>query len=395
MGNKRISLFVDAHSFDTGFQGTQTFIRELYTQILLTYPDLDIYFGAYDVKAVKKAFPSVESDHILSYKNWKLAILRFAVDIPQYIKKYKFDYAHFQYLLPVQIRGCKYIVTTHDVLFNDFPEYFSLAYRLSRNFLFGRSIKNAAIKTTVSNYSKLRIARYYGIPETDIKVIPNGVSTRVPANETARQFVKAKYNVSNYVLYVSRVEPRKNHTLVLKAYLKLQLYKQNIPLVFIGKNSIADKNLEAIIKGLTLAQSSMFHWFPQVDDVDVKAFYAGCKLFVYPSKAEGFGIPPLEAAVCGVPVLCSSATAMSDFDFFKPHVFNPDDEHDFETKLLAMIANPPTKSFLDNITKVIAVKYQWQPGAKLFHDLLTALPERHEVHKPVTKLYHLTNQIVH
>jgi glycosyltransferase involved in cell wall biosynthesis len=371
MAAKPIKLFVDAHSFDAGFQGTQTFIRELYTQLLNHHPELDIYWGVEDADKIKQLFPSVKPENILLYKKRRPAILRFVFDIPTLIKKHKFDYAHFQYIAPLQQPNCKYIVTTHDVLFNDFPDSFSFAYRLSRNFLFGRSIKNAAIKTTVSNYSKERIAHHYGIPKEEIKVIPNSVSKFDVSKEFARQAIQAKFGIETFILYVSRIEPRKNHALLLDKYLKLELYKQNIPLVFIGLQSIEVKNLKNTIQKLTAQQRTLFHWFPQVGQGDLNNFYAASRLFVYPSKAEGFGIPPLEAAVCETPVLCSSATAMAEFGFFEPHTFDPDNEIEFEKKLALAIANPPSQKVLKNIAEQVLSKYQWRQSAHLFHNLLT------------------------
>jgi len=371
MASKTTKLFVDAHSFDSGFQGTQTFIRELYTQLLNNYPELDIYWGVENADKIREQLPSIKPENILLYKKRKPAIFRFLLDIPALIKKHKFDYAHFQYISPRQQAGCRYIVTTHDVLFNDFPGSFSWIYRISRNILFSRSIKNAAIKTTVSNYSRERIVHYYGISKEEIRVIQNGVSKLDISKEFARQVIKAKFGIENFILYVSRIEPRKNHMLLLDKYLKLQLYKQSIPLVFIGKESIEVKQLQQTIQKLTAEQRAMFHWLPQVEHDDLNHFYAASRLFVYPSKAEGFGIPPLEAAVCETPVLCSSTTAMAEFDFFEPHTFNPDNETEFENKLASIITNPPSQQILKSIAERILSKYQWEQSARLFHNLLT------------------------
>jgi len=61
-------------------------------------------------------------------------------------------------------------------------------------------------------------------------------------------------------------------------------------LVFIGQESIPVGALQKVIQNLTAEQRKMFYWFPQVEQNDLQAFYQACKLFVYPSKAEGFGI---------------------------------------------------------------------------------------------------------
>lgn len=370
MPAKPIKLFVDAHSFDTEFQGTQTFIREIYTRLLSTYPNVDIYWGAQNTERISELFPSVKPANILQYQKRRAAILRFVFDIPLFIKKHRFDFAHFQYLTPWHQYGCRYIVTTHDLLFNDFVSDFSPSYRLSRNFLFGRSIKNASIKTTVSDYSRERIAHHYNIPSGQIQVIPNGVNKPSILKEKAVKSIKEKYGLENFILCVSRIEPRKNQALLLEKYIKLELYKKHIPLVLIGKESVRVERLQQLIQKLTPEQNRLFHWYPQVEQQDLEAFYRACRLFVYPSRAEGFGIPPLEAAICGVPVLCSSATAMSNFDFFGPYTFNPDNEADFETSLAAIIEKPPADDFLKRITETVSQKYQWQQSTQLFYNLL-------------------------
>jgi len=372
MIDKKIKLFVDAHSFDTEYQGTQTFIRELYTQLLNQYPELDIYFGAFNINRISESFPSVGYSHILPYKNSGLS--RFFFDIPSYIRKHQFDYAHFQYMAPLQKSNCRYIVTLHDVLFNDFPEDFSFFYSWSRKFLFGKSIKEAHIKTTVSEYSQGRIANYYNIPTEQIHIIPNGANTSLAKFYTSKKesarMLKKKYGIEQFILYVSRVEHRKNHSLLLEKYLKLKLYERNISLVFIGKASVKVSGLLALISELSAEQKKFFYWFQQVSQEDLSTFYTSCKVFVYPSKSEGFGMPPLEAAICKAPVLCSSATAMKDYDFFEPYIFDPENDKEFEEKLLSIIENPPSEKFIEDVAMNITKQYSWKQSSKLFYNLL-------------------------
>ncbi len=376
MQAKPIKLFVDAHSFDTEYQGTQTFIRELYGGLMSSHPELDVYWGAHHPERVQAALPSVKAQNILPYKKDKGGITRFLFDIPYYLKKYRFDFAHFQYLAPKQQGDCRYIVTVHDVLFNTFPADFSLSYRASRNFLFGKSIKNAAIKTTVSPYSQQHIADDYKIAADTIHVIPNGVNPALNQfyhhKDEAAKIVKEKFGVENFILNVSRVEPRKNHALLLEKYIELELYKKNIALVFIGAESMSVARLQKAIQKLSVEQQAFFFWFKEVEQADLAAFYTACRLFVYPSKAEGFGIPPLEAAICGAPVLCSSATAMSNFSFFEPYTFDPENEKEFEQKLLQMMHNPPSAEFLSCVAEEVSEKYQWKQSSEIFYKLLLA-----------------------
>ena len=376
MSFKPIKLFVDAHTMDKEYQGTYTFLQGLYTAFMANHPDVDVYFGTSDPERLQLAFPHISIQNILVYKNAKPGLLRYVTDIPRYIKQYKFDFAHFQYIIPKSKPGCRYIVTLHDIIFNDYKQYFSFGYRRSRQYLFARSIKNAGIKTTVSSYSQERIADYYGLKYEDIHVLPNGVkATGSLVNrdkEIARQLIKALYGIENYMLYVSRIEARKNHELLLKTYLQLELYKQQIALVFIGKKSALVPALQNLITNLTAEQKQYFHFIEQVNQSDLNAFYKACRLFVYPSIAEGFGIPPLEAAMHEVPVLCSSATAMQSFNFFEPYCFSPANEGEFAVKLQYMLHSPPDATFLANVAQQIQQQYSWQQTAGTFYNLLTA-----------------------
>jgi glycosyltransferase involved in cell wall biosynthesis len=372
---KPIRIFIDAHTFDKEFQGTHGFIRGLYGALSKKYSNIELYAGANNTENIKKELPFIPASNILPYKQHRTGFFRFITDIPAHIKKYDFDFAHFQYTCPAPQPRCKYIVTLHDILFNDFREDFPFAYRLSRNIFFKKSFKHAAIKTTVSHYSRQRIARHYKVPLEKINVIPSGPLSNFGNAYSvmeAKEKISSKYGISNFILYVSRIEPRKNQWLLLKKFLELGLYKQGIHLVLVGKQSIKAAAFRQLFASLNAEQASHVHWLEQVSGEDIEAFYKACRLFVYPSRAEGFGLPPLEAALCKVPILCSDATAMSDYHFFDPYRFNPSDETDFENKLQSMLYSPPGEKELEKIAHTTLENYSWERTADKFYQLLIA-----------------------
>jgi glycosyltransferase involved in cell wall biosynthesis len=372
---KRISIFIDGHTFDKEFQGTHGFIRGLYAALSEKYTNIDLYAGANDTANIAKELPFIPASNILPYKKHRTGFFRFITDIPAHIRKYDFDFAHFQYTCPALQSRCKYIVTLHDILFNDFREDFPFAYRLSRNIFFKKSFRHAAIKTTVSHYSRQRIAKHYKVPAEKINVIPSGPLPGFGAAysmEEARKKILGKYGISNFILYVSRIEPRKNQWLLLKKFLEMELYKQGIQLVLVGKQSIKAAAFRQLFDSLNEEQSRYIHWLEQVPSEDIEAFFKACRLFVYPSRAEGFGLPPLEAALCKVPILCSGATAMSDYHFFDPYRFDPADEKDFEEKLMQMLQSPPGQAQLEKIAHSTLKNYSWESTAEKFYQLLTA-----------------------
>ncbi|MDB5230304.1 MAG: glycosyltransferase [Chitinophagaceae bacterium] len=373
MLKRPLKIFVDAHCFDNEFQGTQTFVKGLYTE-LIQNENFDIFFGCAKPDQLITAIPGINPAKIFPYKKINNTAWRLAIEVPRILNKGQFDFAHFQYVSPVSTNKARSIVTLHDNLFDDFKDSFSFLYRQKRNFLFRRSMLNANIKTTVSPYSQQRISANYRIPMEDIHIIPNAVNSGFGAKfrdkESSKKFINEKYKIENFLLCVSRMEPRKNQLLLLDTYLQLELYKQNVSLVFIGKESIRVEEFKKRMDSLTPQQKRYIHWLKQVDQNDLEAFYKACRLFVYPSKAEGFGIPPLEAAICRVPVLCSNATAMEAFYFFHPHVFNPSDKDLFSKKLIYLLNNEPSETFLDQAAKSVSETYSWKKSAATFINLL-------------------------
>jgi glycosyltransferase involved in cell wall biosynthesis len=370
---KTIRILVDAHAVTAGFQGAQTFIKGLYSGLRQIGANVDIYIAGTGLGELQAAFPFADKQHIILFKKRKPAILRYWIDFPALLKRMHFDFVHFQYISPFAKHGCRFIVTTHDVLFNDYPNYFPWWYRTSRNLLFRRSIRRADVKTTVSAYSRKSISRHYGISEEDITVLPNAIGDRFGKPygwgplvvEIERQFA-----LENFILYVSRIEPRKNQLLLLKTWLRLELWKQQVPLVFVGGESIAVPALHRLVDSLTAEQRKHVHFFNNIGKSALEELYKHCRLFVYPSAAEGFGIPPLEAAAFKVPVLCSNTTAMADFTFFEPYMFNPADEAGFAAQLTAMLASPPDAAFLERTEATVREKYCWKNTAAIFYKLL-------------------------
>jgi glycosyltransferase involved in cell wall biosynthesis len=320
--SKKIKLFVDAHVFDGISQGTVSFIANLYSGIIKEN-NYEVYVGSNNKTKAIELLNSEKFIHVRYNTNSKY--LRLLFEIPYHLWKNKIDFAHFQYITPI-VKPCKFILTIHDVLFLDFPQYFPLIYRLKNKILFKISTYRANIFTTVSKYSSSAIKKHFNYNK-NIFVIPNILNTSLKNSQ-----IETLLNKKKYILYVSRIEPRKNHALLLKAWLELELYNQEIYLVFVGHNTIESKDLTNNFINMNELQKKYFIHFNNINSPKLSWMYSNCLLFVFPSLAEGFGIPPLEASLFGSKVLVSNSTAMKDFDFF-PYNFNPSNYEEFKSKL--------------------------------------------------------------
>ncbi|PCJ23218.1 MAG: glycosyl transferase [Flavobacteriales bacterium] len=362
-----MNILVDAHIFDDKYQGTRTYIKGLYSALIPIAKDWNFFFIASDVEQLEKEFGTTSNVNYLSYKSTN-KFYRLLFDLPKIIKENNIDYAHYQYISP-PFGKCKNIVTIHDILFkeNRFKKFFPLKYRMLNGLLFKISAKKADVLLTVSNYSKEKINEHYNIPLKEIFVTPNAV----PADfKCSNNNIKEKYSLSKYILYVSRIEPRKNHLALLKAYRKMKLWEQGYQLVFIGIEDIVSVELDGYKEKYKLELGKNVLWLNEVDYEDLKCFYHDCELFVFPSFAEGFGIPPLEAIVMDKKVLCSNATAMKDFNFKEDMTFNPSDVEELKNKIKKALYD-------DNFHKIaskegVLLKYNWDTIADNFYKLINS-----------------------
>jgi glycosyltransferase involved in cell wall biosynthesis len=359
--SKNLNIFIDCHVFDGSFQGTTTYLKGIYLE-MIKEKKYQFFFAANNIENIKSIFGEQSNVHYLEYSSHN-KFYRLLFDIPKLIKQNKIDYAHFQYIVP-PFKYCKYITTVHDVLFLDFPQYFPLSYRIKNKLLFKWSAKRSEIVLTVSEFSKKQIQKHFKIQQ--IEITPNAVDSVYFDDydkDDIKKQVKSKYNIDNYWLYVSRWEPRKNHHTLLKVFVENKFYN-NFSLVFIGDKSIENQDYNEYYATLSAEIRSKIITLNKVDFQQLLLLLRGADLSVYPSYAEGFGIPPIEAIAAKVPSVCSNTTAMADFHFMKENTFNPYDKQD----MLRVIQNNISQNFDTTLIEKLKSNYNWSASASVIKD---------------------------
>lgn len=370
---KKIKLFVDGHWFDDLYQSPCGFLKGLYGE-LLSDDRFELYIAAVDLKQVRSEFNNSDRIRYIPYK-FHSKYYRLSIGIPDIISRYKINMAHYQYVSPI-VKTCREIVTIHDVLFKDFPQQFPWTYRFSKDFLFKRSARRADLITTVSGYSADAIIRHYNVSPQKVKIIPYGISKDFISHSEEKELpdIKSTYKLGEYLLCVSRVEPRKNHVTLVKAFVELGLWKKDFKLVLIGRTDIRVEELENYIDELPDDIRRNILRLKNISFLELLSFYKEASLFVYPSLAEGFGVPPLEAGVLEAKILCSNATAMADYTFFEEDLFNPLNIKELKSKILFKL-DENDKSRKEMIAQRIRSSYNWERIALEFANELYALKD--------------------
>lgn len=354
MSMQKIKILVDAHVFDGAPQGTTTYIKGLY-EALAKDQQFEITLCAQNCANLKAQFDN-ERFLFLELKQAS-SIKRLLFELPKIIKEGRYHYAHFQYIVPLR-KSCFFITTIHDILFVDYPGYFPKAYRLTKGWWFWLSAKRSDIVATVSEFSKQALMKHYGIDATQIALTPNACT--LETLETVD--IRSHYNLRPYLLFVSRFEPRKNHLGLLTAFFNLKLNLKGYDLVLIGKRKdVAVPAFEAAYNALTEEEKKHVKLFENISHQHLSSFYRQCSLFVYPSFAEGFGIPPLEAVLNECKLICSNATAMADFDFLGKQLVDVSNKQEFEQAIERTLAD--TDYPFAQLKKQTLEKYNWQNAA--------------------------------
>jgi glycosyltransferase involved in cell wall biosynthesis len=229
----------------------------------------------------------------------------------------------------------KFILTIHDLSFERYPEFFASKGNIGINYIRGRfwhkyvnarKICEQANKIiTVSESTKNDLMDIYKISEEKIKVIYEGANTsrksKVESQKSDEEKffdIKDKYNLpEKFILFLGTLEPRKNIAGIIRAFEILAGGGVEHPigcstpyLVIAGKKGWLYDDLFKMSEKSRVKDKIKFIGY--VDEDDKSSLYELASLFVFPSFYEGFGLPPLEAMACGVPVIASTVFSLSE-----------------------------------------------------------------------------------
>lgn len=209
--------------------------------------------------------------------------------------------------------GVRNVVVIHDLAFLLHGEYLKERDRDYFRRLVPRSIRRADRVVAPSSSVRAELVEYFDVPEDEVTVISPAVDTMRfrPRSEHEVRGVAQTYGLDTpYILYTGTLEPRKNIVGLLNAYEALPpALRERFQLVLAGGKGWLDAPIRQRLEelaGLPIVTTGY------VPDADLPAIYSGADLFVYPSFYEGFGMPPLEAMACGVPVITGDSSSLPE-----------------------------------------------------------------------------------
>jgi glycosyltransferase involved in cell wall biosynthesis len=195
------------------------------------------------------------------------------------------------------------LTMVHDAQFRLSPDSYPARLRWGYRVLVPRGARSSAVVLTVSDYARDSLATFGIARPAATRVIHNGADHILETPADPGMLARHGLAPGGYALLFGSVARYKNVAVVFAAFVRAEL--AGLPLVVIGPARAA-----LTAAGLTPPPGTVF--VGGTDDAGLRALYEGAHCLLYPSRTEGFGLPPVEAMLCGCPVVAAPAGAIPE-----------------------------------------------------------------------------------
>jgi len=299
--------------------------------------------------------------------------------LPRYIRRSKLELFHgTNYDIPLW-RRCATVLTIHDLsqlLHSETHEKRSVSRARRRLPLMARTADaiitpTESVRGQVCEHLRISSEKVFAIPEAARKCFR-------PMAIAETENVRRRLGVTGeFLLTVGTLEPRKNLSVLVDAFEELMLARprSNIQLVIAGGRGWLSGPLFAAIERSPVRERIILTDY--LHDQDLRALYASCDAFIYPSLYEGFGLPPLEAMACGAPVIASRIAAIEETTGKAALLFDPRSAQELTQRILALYeenGGEKIRRTLSTAGLKRAAEFSWETTARLtwnvYHEAL-------------------------
>ncbi len=281
--------------------------------------------------------------------------------LPRLLRRERIGLYHSPvYALPsAGARRTALVLTVHDLVAEVFPDGLSWRHRQA----FRRTFRSAAAAhrvIAVSETTRRELSTHYPVDPARIVPVPNGVAADlcVPSREDAA----AAALPHPFLFYAGGLDPLKNVPLLLRVLRGCRERGLVLHLVIAGEEGVRRDALlrEAAGLGVRDAVRPLGH----VDDASLAAAYRAALAFVFPSRYEGFGLPPLEAMAAGCPVVSSPCGALAEVLGDAAQFAGPDDADAWIRAIVGIASDPAARSRWIAAGRERARGYSWERTAR-------------------------------
>lgn len=360
-----MKIGLDLRMIDGG-SGISRYITEL-TQQILTLDKTNQYVLFFNeltpqLKSIYEKFghPMIET----KIKHYSMAEQLSFVSV---LNKENLDLVHFPHFNAPVLYGKKFVVTIHDLTHTKFPgkKTTHMLHRAAYNLTMLNAIKRSNKIIAVSASTKSEVQEYFKVDSNKIQVVYEGYNDayKVLDREVAQKHVKEKFGVTKpYLLYVGVWRRYKNLPALANVFNRLVDQGLDIELVLAGEQDPFYPEISSQVLGIP--HKDRIKAVGRVSDEDLNFLYNGCRMFVLPSLAEGFGLTALEAGACGVPIACSDIPTLREVMGQGAEFFDPYNEDNMLDIIGNVISNEHRLEELANAALARSKHFSWKQAAE-------------------------------
>ena len=359
-------IAIDAHSVGAGLAGNESYATNL-IEALAEIDSVNRYTLYVTRSEAVDRFSNRWPNFIVRTTLPHTPLIRIPLTLSAELRKNPVDVLHVQFTAP-PFCPCPFVVSIHDLSFEHLPKTFNRRSRAQLRFTVRRSARKASRILALSEHARSDIIETYGIAPELVTTVPLAAANHFRPIEDLNELqrIRHAYGIEkNYILSVGSIQPRKNLQRLIAAYANLKRTRApgSLPqLVIVGK--LAWLYQETLREIARLESSSSVIVTGYVPEADLPALYSGALCFVYPSYFEGFGLPPLEAMKCGVPVIAGNKASLPEVVGDAGLLVDPFNIDALAAAIGTVIDNPNLRSKLKVDGLKRALMFNWRETAK-------------------------------
>ena len=358
-----MKIGIDAKWFFSGPISGQVIMRKLLPELIAGSPQCEWHLFL-DKRSKDQFFPLNKENVHLHYVWSRINMLSNLFILPRLANNLKLDAVLFQTFCP-KSQSYKSLVFIHDILFENYPTFFTTTEKIYFKQV-KRSCTNAHRVITSSQAVKNDLLQYgYVADKKKVDVVPLGVGNEFKQFESKGDAflasLKEKYKLPpRYILFTGRLNIRKNIESLLSALPAVN--DKEISLVVVGEKDWKTPNLRKVLQSREIRSRVQF--INRASTEELPGIYSMANVFCFPSFAEGFGMPPLEAMASGVPVVVSNTTSMPEVCGTAALYIDPHDPKNIAEKINELLQN--NSLYEQKVTEGLqwSSQYSWRRTAE-------------------------------
>jgi glycosyltransferase involved in cell wall biosynthesis len=280
--------------------------------------------------------------------------------LPAAVSRSRVELLHNLFTTAPAVPGVPQVTTIHDLIYKRFPAAHKGLLAYGMRLLVPLAARRSRRLIAVSEATKADIIRFLAVPGERVDVTYEGPGMEADAEPTPRQELRARLELGNapVVLTVSAKRPHKNLERLFEAFAELD---SDAVLVVPGYETAFEARLQARAAALAPGRIRFTGW---LDDRDLEGLYRNAVCLVFPSLAEGFGLPVLEALARGLPVTCSNASSLPEIAGDAAVYFDPYDTNAIARSLERLLSDQSLRARLADAGRERAALFSWHAAAE-------------------------------